>query len=383
MARDARRNPGPDVGGVRVDAVITGGGTSGHVVPALAILEGLVSSGSSVGSLRYVGARRGVETRLVPAESAVECVFLPISGLQRSFSPRALSANLLLPFRLLWSTGVAVRCLRRWRPRVVVSVGGYASEPVARAARVVGVPLVCVSYDRAPGLATRRQARRAVACATAFEDSTLPKSTHTGAPVRTRLRTIDREAERDAARRRFGVPATGFVVAVVGGSLGSRALNEAVPGIMSALAGTGSSVIHVTGPRFHGIDTVNLQSGAGVHLVTMPYCDDMASLYAACDAIVCRAGASTIAEVATVGVAAVIMPWSGAVDDHQTLNARWLVDAGAAVMVNDGDSSQCAREVALLAGDTARAASLASAARQMGSIHRGDALISLIRRSMS
>lgn len=361
----------------RVEVVVTGGGTSGHVVPAIAILESLRDTGSDVSSLRYVGARRGVETRLVAAETGVECEFLDVTGLKRSVSPRSIVSNLLLPLRLLVATVRAVRLLRRWKPRVVVSVGGYASEPAARAAVLTGVPLVCVSYDRTPGLATRRQARRAVACAVAFPDSALPRAVHTGAPVRARLRSLDVAAERDAAREHLGVPGSASVVAVVGGSLGSGALNDAVPPLLAALAGTDAAVIHVTGPRYAGSPMPAVPVGVGY--VRLPYCDDMAALYAACDVLVCRAGASTVAEVATIGVASVIVPWSGAADDHQRRNAAWLVDAGAAVSAPDGDTVSLVDEVVSLVGDRSRRHELAAEARRMGAIHRGDALVTLVR----
>lgn len=367
--------------GSRVEAVVTGGGTSGHVVPAIAILEALVESGIDVSELRYVGARRGVETRLVEEATGVACEFLSITGLKRSLSPRDLATNALLPFRLLVATARAVVLLRRWRPRVVVSVGGYASEPAARAAVLTRVPLICVSYDRTPGLATRRQARRARACATAFADSALPRAVHTGAPVRARLRRLDVAAERDVARRSFGVSGASTVVAVVGGSLGSGALNEAVPVLLGALAGVdsggGSAVIHVTGPRF--ADTARPAVPTGVTYVRLPYCDDMAALYSASDVLVCRAGASTVAEVATVGLASVIVPWSGAADDHQRRNAQWLSDPGAAVSVPDGAVDALVREVTALVATPGRRREMAEAARAMGAIHRGDALVRLIR----
>ena len=153
-------------------------------------------------------------------------------------------------------------------------------------------------------------------------------------------------------------------------------MNEAVPAIAGALAGHDVAIIHVTGPRFFATPAPVVPAGVGY--VRVPYCDDMAALYAACDVVVCRAGASTIAEIATVGVASVIMPWSGAADDHQRRNAEWLADARAAVMVADGDTEACAREVASLVADPAAIAALSSAARRMGEVHRGDALVRLV-----
>ena len=132
-----------------VYAVVTGGGTSGHVIPAMAILEGLLEAGHTANELRYVGSRRGIERSLM-VSSDVAGEYLPISGLQRSLSPRGIARNLALPFRLVRSRLMARALIKRWQPHVVVSVGGYASEPMSAAAIAAGVPLVCVSYDRTP-----------------------------------------------------------------------------------------------------------------------------------------------------------------------------------------------------------------------------------------
>lgn len=372
MARRARNESS-----TRVKAVVTGGGTAGHVVPAIAILEALIDAGLDPGDLRYVGSRRGVEGRLV-AESLPDVgrEYLPISGLQRSMSVRGVAANLVLPVRLVRSAVIARGLVRRWRPGVVVSVGGYASVPISSAAVRAGVPLVCVSYDRIPGLATRRQSRRAALCAVAFEGSDLPRAEVTGAPVRRRLRRLDASADRARARAALGVDSSSTMVTVVGGSLGSRALNDAVAPLLARLAGTGATVRHVTGPRFEGEPSP--EPPAGVTYQRLGYEDDIATVYSATDLVVCRAGAGTVAEIAAVGVAAVLVPWSGAADDHQRHNAAWLADAGAAVVVADGDVQALVDAVVALVADPGRRHDLAVHARGLGSIHRSDALVRAI-----
>ena len=374
----------------RVKVVVTGGGTSGHVIPAMAILEMLMQAGYSTEQLRYVGALRGVETTLVPP-LGVPCEFLSMSGLQRSWSLRGVARNMVLPWRLLRSTLRARRMMKQWRPDVVVSVGGYASEPCARAARAFAIPLVCVSYDRRPGLATRRQSRHAVASAVAFADTDLPRAVHTGAPVRKVLRHLDVDRERMAARARLGIGENDVVVTIVGGSLGSRVLNDAVPEIaaqlMSAIDGdaigsdesspSAVTIWHVTGPRYAAI--TDLQSSDSFRYEAVPYHDNMADLYAAVDVMVSRAGASTVAEIATVGIAAVVVPWSGAADNHQMLNAAWLGDAGAAVVLDDNSSPfVIASAVVGLVADTQRRTEVAHRARALGAVHRGDSLVRVI-----
>lgn len=364
-----------------VYAIVTGGGTSGHVVPAMAILELLHDAGHPSSDLMYVGSRRGVEASAVPS-LGVRCEFLPISGLQRSFSPRSLAMNLALPFRLVRSTRAARRLIRDTSPHVVVSVGGYASEPTARAAVAAGVPLVCVSYDRMPGLATRRQAKQAEACAVAFEGSELPRAVVTGAPVRRVFRTIDVPSERSRVRAAAGVSDSALFVTVVGGSLGSAALNAAVDDLASVLgrAGVEAHVHHVVGPRFAdstGTGDSDVE-GVAVHRVSVE--NDMPGILAASDIVISRAGASTVAEIATVGVASILVPWSGAADDHRTLNARWLADAGAAVLVDErsGMPGQLVEALRGLVERPAARESMARAAHALGERNRSSSLVTVI-----
>lgn len=385
---------GPSDRGDDVYAVVTGGGTSGHVVPALAVLEALEDRGHHAGNLAFVGCRRGVDQRLVGQSDLVErglrCVYLGTSGLQRGLSLAALARNIAFPLRVMLARRAAARLVRAWRPHVVVSVGGYASDPMSHAAVSAGVPLVCVSYDRVPGLATRTQARRATACAVAFPDSDLPRAHHTGAPVRRRVRSAD-QIDRATARRVLGLPEADRLVAVVGGSLGSGVLNDAVGRLLSDLSGlpdrgeTAITVLHLCGERF--ADRVAPAPPPGVTYVRRPREDRMAELYAAVDVLVSRAGASTVAEIAATGAVAVLVPWAEAADDHQRLNARWLGDGEAAVVVDEslGESLAAAisSEVVALLGDSARSERVSANARKLGAPSRGSSLVALVERCAS
>jgi UDP-N-acetylglucosamine--N-acetylmuramyl-(pentapeptide) pyrophosphoryl-undecaprenol N-acetylglucosamine transferase len=360
-----------------VYAVVTGGGTSGHVIPAIAICELLVEAGHPISDLRYVGSRRGVERELMKS-TQIESEYLPISGLQRSWSFQGMTRNVVLPWRLLRSRVLARGLLKLWNPSVVVSVGGYASEPMSRAALASNVPLVCVSYDRTPGLATRRQAKLATISAVAFEGSSLPRSVLTGAPVRNQLRLLDVSTSRGSSRAALGIAPDAHMVVVMGGSLGSGVLNAMVADLLIELSGTQSVVYHICGQRFERDPMPHVP--VGVQYIRVGYEDRMADVYSALDVLVSRAGASSVAEIATVGVAAVLVPWPDAADGHQELNARWLTDVGAGILMDDAACSdgRAVAEVTQLLANTQRISELAHSAYQLGALHRSNALVEAI-----
>ncbi len=355
-------------------AVVTGGGTSGHVLPALAVADALVATGHAPTSIRYVGARRGIETRLLP-DTPYPSTFLDVVGFQR----RLTRQNLGFVPKMLRSTREATALLRAWSPAVVVSVGGYASMPAVFAAGRLGVPVVVVSYDRTPGRASRLAARRAAACAVAFENSSLPRAELTGAPVRQVVLDVDRGAEhRVAARRRLGVPDDRFMIAVMGGSLGSGVLNQAVADYLSTHRDDGDlAVRQVAGERF--VDSVAVM-GPGVLHQVVAYESDMPSVYAACDLLIGRGGASTVHEVAVTGTPAILVPWAASADDHQTDNVRWLSEVGGAVLVPETELSGLPGVIEALRSDPERRAQLSAAAQRRGEISRSGALAGLIER---
>jgi len=356
-------------------AVVTGGGTSGHVLPALAVADALVDAGHDAASIRYVGAQRGVETRLLP-DTPYPHTFLDVVGAQR----RLTRVNLGFVPKMLRSTRTAIRLLREWQPRVVVSVGGYASMPAVFAARRLGVPVVVVSYDRTPGRASRLSARSAAACAVAFENSPLPRAELTGAPVRRTILDLDRsdDVRRTAARAVLGLDPQRFLIAVMGGSLGSGVLNDAIASYVRAHCDDDRlAVRQIAGERF--VDTVEQVDGAVLHQV-VGYESDMPAVYAACDLMIGRGGASTVHEVAVTGTPAILVPWAGSADDHQTDNVAWLSEVGGAVLLREADIGRLEETIDSLRADTDRRDELGAAARRRGEIHRSGALASLIER---
>jgi len=355
-------------------AVITGGGTAGHVMPALAIVDGLVAAGHDLAALHYTGAQRGVETRLVPAHG-VEYTLFDVIGLQRRLD----RSNLAFPVRLLRAIREAGRLLDRLRPRVVVSVGGYASLPTVLAARRRKIPLVVVSYDRRPGRSSEITARFATVCAVAFADSPLPRARHTGAPVRRDVLAVDRHAHRRSARTVLGVPEERFLVTVVGGSQGSGALNAAVGDLVARWGhDPGLAIRHIVGTRFlaeamparHDLDAM-LYDVIGFE-------DQMAQVYAASDLVVGRGGASTVVELSVTGTPSILVPWAQAADDHQRANVAWLVDGGAADTLDDTHLAELGDRIDALRHDAHRLAGMAAAAKEAGEIHRGDRIIAVI-----
>lgn len=361
-------------------AVICGGGSAGHVLPALAVAEALEDAGHPASELHYVGARRGIESRLLPATPYAHTL-LEVDGLQRGVSASDLRRNVAFLPKLVMAVRQARRLLRDLGPKVVISVGGYASLPAVLAARRLRIPVVVVTYDRQPGQASKLTARFAAAVAAAYDGSPLPRATVTGAPVRRVIREVDRAAGRADARRALGLPADRFVVAVIGGSLGSGVLNEAVTAYVGAHAtDAGLAVRHVVGERFVAAAAPERDGADGVLYQVVGYEERMDLLYAAVDVLVGRGGATTVAEVAVTGTPAVLVPWAGAAEDHQTGNVRWLADAGAAVLLAESDVARLGATLDELRGDPDRLATIADAAHRLGDQHRGGELAALIER---
>lgn len=357
-------------------AVVTGGGTSGHVLPALAIAEALVDAGHPASTIHYVGARRGIETRLLPS-TPFPHHFLDISGLQRSL--KRWRENGVLPVRLLRATRAAGRLLDRLAPRVVVSVGGYASVPAVLAARRRRIPVIVVSYDRTPGMASRLTARFAAACAVAFPDSPLPRAVVTGAPVRRVVRELDRAGGRVDARRQLGLPPERFVVAVTGGSQGSGVLNDAVAAYAAMHRDDAELAIRqIVGERFVAAAPPSRDGSDGLLHQVVGYDDRIELTYAAADLLVGRGGASTVAEVAVTGIPAILVPWRDAAEDHQTRNVAWLADAGAATALPEADVTRLGDEIERLRQDPDALAALGRQARELGERHRSDRLARLV-----
>lgn len=357
-----------------VFAVVAGGGTAGHVLPAIAVAEALVAHGHPADTIHYMGAERGIETRLLPS-TPFPHTFLDVVGFQRRLDRR----NLAFVPKLLRARRTAIDLMRGMQPRVVVSVGGYASMPAVLAARRLGVPVVVVSFDRFPGRASAISARRAAACAVAFADSPLPRATVTGAPVRQAVLDVDRAADRQRARAELDLPADRFVVAVMGGSQGSGVLNETVARVLDDAAhDTGLAIRHVVGERFLADAPAARTGDDGMLYQPVGYEDRMPLVYAAADVLVGRGGASTVHEVAVTGIPAVLVPWAASAEDHQTANVRWLADAGAAILLPESEAATLPAVIARLRSDPAERDRLSSNARELGAVHRSGGLAQLV-----
>jgi UDP-N-acetylglucosamine--N-acetylmuramyl-(pentapeptide) pyrophosphoryl-undecaprenol N-acetylglucosamine transferase len=364
--------PGDDA--TETFAVVTGGGTAGHVLPALAVAEALVSRGHTAESIHYVGAERGIETRLLP-ETPFPHTFFDVVGLQRTLSKR----NLGFVPKLLRARRRAIALLRRLHPKVIVSVGGYASMPAVLAARKLGIPIVVVSFDLLPGRASKMTSRHAAACAVAFPNSPLPRATVTGAPVRRQVLEVDRDRDRATARRLLDLPDDRFVVAVMGGSQGSGVLNEAIWDILAAHRGdTGLAIRHAVGERFLADAPSPLDVGDDVIYQPIGFESNMPAVYAACDVLVGRGGASTAHEVAATGTPAVLVPWGGSAEDHQTLNVTWLSDQDAALHLPESQIAELDSVLERLRQDPAERSALGQRAFEVGTVHRSGGLAQLV-----
>jgi UDP-N-acetylglucosamine--N-acetylmuramyl-(pentapeptide) pyrophosphoryl-undecaprenol N-acetylglucosamine transferase len=360
-------------------AVITGGGTAGHVLPALAVAEELEERGHPAATLHYVGAERGIETRLLP-DTPYPYTLLDVVGVQRNRGGMSRRNLGFLP-KLARATRGARRLLLELRPQVVVSVGGYASLPAVLAARRLRIPVVVVSFDRVPGRASALAARFAAVSAVAFEGSSLRRAVVTGAPVRRAIRAVDRDAGRRAARAALGIPEGRFLVAVTGGSQGSGALNGAIGAYVAAhRADDRLAIHHVAGERF--AHAVGGAAGATARLVyhVVGYEQRMDLVYAGADLLVGRGGASTVAEVAVTATPSILVPWSGAAENHQTANVRWLADQGAAIHLAEAQLGNLGEAIELLRADPARRAELGRTAGAAGARNRSGALGALIER---
>jgi UDP-N-acetylglucosamine--N-acetylmuramyl-(pentapeptide) pyrophosphoryl-undecaprenol N-acetylglucosamine transferase len=349
-------------------ALIAGGGTGGHVMPGLALAEALVARGHDPATIAFFGSSRGLEATLVPA-AGLQATLYPL----KSFPRRLTIGHVDAMWRLARATAGAIRLVGRRRPRVVVSVGGYASLPALAAACLRRVPIVVLSYDAIPGRSSLLAGRVAKRCAVAFAESPLPRKVVTGAAIRQEILAVDPVGGRAAARDALRLPQDRLVLTVVGGSQGSGALNDVVDAFVAEHSGRSDLAIrHVVGTRNDDGKRVSLDGADGLLYQVVGYESDMASVYAASDILLARAGATTVFEIAAVGIASILVPWLLAAEDHQTANARSLSSIGGAVLLAEHDLTVklLVSEVDRLS-DAGQRQAMATAARTVG--HRDGA----------
>jgi len=302
--------------------LIMAGGTGGHIFPGLAVAEQMRAAGWDV---VWMGARGGMEERLVPPRG-----YRTAWIRARAARGKGLLAKLLLPANLLYSFWESACAIRKLGPDVVLGLGGYVAFPGGMMASLLARPLAVHEQNAIPGIANRVLARLADKVMVAFP-ATLANAEWTGNPVRAEIAAIAPPEARFA--RREGP----LRLLVVGGSLGAQVLNELLPKAIALLKDK-PRVLHQSGEKH--LDALRKQyREAGVEGELVAFIDDMARRYAEADLVICRAGAATIAELAAGGVASVLVPFPYAVDDHQTANARFLADKGAAILLPQNELS--------------------------------------------
>jgi UDP-N-acetylglucosamine--N-acetylmuramyl-(pentapeptide) pyrophosphoryl-undecaprenol N-acetylglucosamine transferase len=306
-------------------ALVMAGGTGGHVFPALATARVLQRRGYDI---VWLGTQQGIEARLVPA-AGIPVEWLSVSGLRGKGAATLLAA----PFRLLVAINQAMRAIRRHQPRVVLGAGGFASGPGGIAAWLLGRPLVVHEQNAVAGLTNRVLARFARRVLEGFPNSfgSGVRAERVGNPVRPEIVAIAPPERRYAGRE------GAIRLLVFGGSQGAARLNAVLPAAIGELpAALRPAVLHQTG-KHNFEETVQAYRSRGIEADVRPFIDDMASAYGWADLAVCRSGALTVTELAAAGVPAILVPFPAAVDDHQTRNAQYAVQAGAAKLLPEGD----------------------------------------------
>jgi len=335
--------------------VFAGGGTGGHLFPALAVANELRRRHPDA-SVVFVGGRRGLETRLVP-QAGYPLRTLPVSGLKGASPGARAVAGGAAALAVLRCAGWFVRR----RPRLVVGVGGYASGPAVLAAWLLGIDTMLMEQNHFPGATNRWLAPRAAAICVPSEAAKARlggRGIVTGNPVRPEFVAIGPRPH-----------AAGTSLLVFGGSRGARSINRAMVAALPRLAAMipPPRIVHQTGPEEHEAVASAYAAHPGLHAHVLPFLDDMPVRLADADVVVCRAGATTLAELAAAGRPAILIPFPHAADDHQRLNAEAVRDAGAALVIRDGDldGPGLASEIAALASDRPRRERMAAAARTL------------------
>jgi len=310
--------------------LLAGGGSAGHIEPALALADALRRAVPDV-EVTCLGTERGLETRLIPLRG-YPLELIPAVPMPRSVTPKLLT----VPGRLAGAINAAAEVIDRTRAEVLAGFGGYVATPAYLAARRRKVPIVVHEANPRAGLANRLGARFTTHVFTGHPDTQLRSGQYLGIPIRREIAELDRLAIGDKARAHFGLRPDLPVLLVTGGSQGARSLNNAAFGAAGWFRDSGVQVLHVIGP--HNAGEAPPAAPPGVPYVTMPYIDRMDLAYAAADFALCRAGAVTCAELTAVGLPAAYVPLPIG-NGEQRLNAVPIVQRGGGILVNDADLS--------------------------------------------
>lgn len=311
--------------------IISGGGTGGHIFPAIAIADEIKLKNPAV-SILFVGAIGKMEMDKVPA-AGYNIVGLPIVGFQRKLT----LSNFLLPFKLIYSLLKAYLVIKRFKPQVVIGVGGYASGPTLKIATLLNIPTVIQEQNSFPGKTNKLLATKVSAICTAYNglEQFFPKDkiTLTGNPVRKEM--VEIEGKKEEALAYYGLENTKKTVLIIGGSLGARTLNNALLKDLHLLQEKGIQVIWQTGKFYFEQITTACQAIDMNGIKVLQFIDRMDLAYAAADCIISRAGAISVSELCLIEKPIVLVPSPNVAEDHQTKNAMALVQENAAILVKD------------------------------------------------
>ena len=320
----------------KLKVIVSGGGTGGHIFPAIAIAKSLENKVSDI-ELLFVGAKDRMEMQKVP-EAGYKIEGLWISGFQRSFSRR----NLMFPFKLISSVIKSMKIVRRFKPDLVIGTGGFASGPLLFAASRKGIPSVIQEQNSYPGITNKVLSKYVNKVCVAYDNMErfFPKDKiiFTGNPIRKAI--LNFKDKREEGKKLFGVNNGKITILVVGGSLGARTINESIKESISEFANNELNLIWQTGTSFGDvakniIEDINID-GISSHM----FIREMDLAYAAADIIVSRAGAIAISELCFVGKPILLVPSPNVAEDHQTQNAQSLVNKNSALMVKDVDAKR-------------------------------------------
>jgi UDP-N-acetylglucosamine--N-acetylmuramyl-(pentapeptide) pyrophosphoryl-undecaprenol N-acetylglucosamine transferase len=311
--------------------IISGGGTGGHIYPAISIANAMKEIDSSIEFL-FVGAEGKMEMEKVP-KAGFRIIGLPIVGIQRT----QIWKNLFFPFKLLKSLLLSIKILRDFKPDVAVGVGGYASGPLLLAAKFIGIPYYIQEQNSFAGITNKALAAKAEHIFVAYPgmEKFFPaeKITLSGNPVRKDL--IDAKGKKAKATAHFSLDAAKKTILIIGGSQGARSINQAVLAGLDRLAEAGIQVIWQTGIAFESTAKEAVSIPENTYVSAFIYEMDLA--YAMADLVISRAGASSVSEICLLGKASILIPLPGAAEDHQTENAKSLVSQNAAILVRDSE----------------------------------------------
>ena len=340
--------------------LISGGGTGGHIFPAVAIANALRRRDPRT-EIHFVGALGRMEMERVPA-AGYDITGLPVAGFDR----KRLWRNFSVVMKLMRSLRLARKVLRDFNPDIAVGVGGYASGPMLKQAQKAGIPTLLQEQNSYAGVTNKLLAKKADKICVAYEgmERFFPAESivMTGNPVRADI--LQSSLSPADARRKLGMDPDRPMVLVVGGSLGARSINDSIARYLSDIVATGAQVLWQTGKLY----ATECQAVAEKHphVTAVPFISDMAAAYRAADLVVSRAGASTISEIQLLGVPSVLVPSPNVAEDHQRKNALALADRNAAVMVQAADApQQLGRVIAELMAQPDRRATLGRNAAEM------------------